>query len=127
MKVRDWKASDIPKLRKIYEASDYKFDFPDPSSPLMEDVFIVEDAEGEPILAGYAVRSVEMIMMIRPGHALVKINAIAKLHEAMRESLAKKGYDQAFAVVGDHLKSYTRHMHKLFGWRKDYALYRIFR
>jgi len=127
MRVRDWKASDIPKLRKIYESSDYKFDFPDPSSPLMEDVFIVEDASGEPILAGYAVRSVEMIMMVRPDHALVKIQAIAKLHEAMRESLEKKGYDQAFAVVGDHLKSYARHMQRIFGWRKDFALYRIFR
>ncbi len=126
MRARDWKASDIPHLRKMYEDGGYQFDFPDPCDPNMEDVVVIEDALGRPILVGYAKRSVEMIMMVGRDSPTVKIQAIAKLHEEMRQSLTKKGYEQAFAVVTPRLGSYIRKMVKLFGWRADYQCFRIF-
>ena len=125
MRTRPVYLADIPALEAIYAEREYKFDIPSLGSVLTEEAMVVESDTGEIVAAGFAIRTPEIVLLMGNGHVLVKLEAIRRIHEAMRESLRRKGYGRAFAVVSPHLKAYIRHMKKRFGWVEDFPSFRI--
>jgi hypothetical protein len=122
--IRDIRWRDYEELRKIHAQRDYKFELPEESA-LIEEAFIVESETGEIIAAGFALRVPEIVLLMGNGHPVVKLEAIRRIHEAMRESLRRKGYQRALAVVSPALKGYVRHMKRKFGWVEEFPCFRI--
>jgi hypothetical protein len=125
--VRDLKDADLPVLREIYDRA--KYEFPWPELMKQDEVSVVVDDYDVPIMAACSRVIPEMTLICAPGgrtHALVKLEAIAMLHESLREKLVQKGYNEAIASVPPELeKNYARHLEKHFGWRESWKTYRI--
>lgn len=125
MRTRPAFAADLPALQAIYAQREYKFEIPALGSLLTEEAIVIESDAGEIVAAGFAIRTPEIVLLMGNGHPAVCLEAIRRIHEAMRESLRRKGYGRAFAVVSPELKSYVRHMIRKFNWVRDFTAYRI--
>lgn len=128
MRVREYKSSDLPHLKKIHSQAGYDFPFPDFSSPYSGHHFVVVNEEDVPIMAAAAKLVPEIFLFCAPGgsmHPQVKMQGIAMIHEALRDSLIVVGHDEAFCFVPPQLKAYMRHLQRKFQWQKTWAAFRI--
>jgi hypothetical protein len=125
VRVRPINRNDYVRLEAICMQRDYKFEIPGIDSKLTEEAVIVESDAGEVIAAGFAIRTPEIVLLMGNGHPVVKLEAIRRIHEVMREMARRKGYKRGFAVVSPALKAYARHMVRKFNWVKDFTAYRI--
>lgn len=124
MRVRAFRMEDEPILREIHERAGYGDEFPDVS-----DFLVVTDDLDCPIMAAGEKLIPELTLICAPGgstHALVKLQGIHLLHEALRDRLVAKGYTEAIASVPPKLEgSYARHLQRHFGWVKSWETFRI--
>lgn len=118
-------SGDEPTLRAIYDQRGYKFDLPNRHSVLTESALIVESDAGEIIAAGFAVRVPEIVLLMGNGHPVVRLEAIRRLHDEMREDLRRKGYKFALSMVSPNFRAFARHLKRKFGWMENYTAYRI--
>jgi hypothetical protein len=125
--VRDLKDADISVLREIYDRA--KYEFPWPELRKQDEVTVIADDYDVPVMAACAKLVPEVTLICAPGgntHALVKLHAIAMLHQSMREKLMANGHTEAFAFVPPELeRNYARHLQEKFGWQKAWTAYVI--
>jgi hypothetical protein len=125
--VRDLKDTDIAVLREIYERAKYDFSWPELKK--QDEVSVIVDDYDVPLMAACSKVIPEVTLICAPGgrtHPLVKLEAIAMLHESLREKLTAKGFTEALASVPMDLeKNYGRHLQRHFGWEPISPTYRI--
>jgi hypothetical protein len=125
MIVRPYRPSDRRALKAIHERAEYGFPFP----KSLRNYMVVCDDSGEPLMAaGYKITP-EVLILCAPGgnsHPLVKLKAMALLHESLRGKLVKKGFHEANAFLAPKAeKSYGRHLRRHFGWQESWTAYTI--
>jgi hypothetical protein len=123
--VRPYRPEDEPILREIYERAGYGQAFPEN----LAEYFIVTDDAGCPIMAAGYTLVPEITLICAPGgstHPLVKLKGITLLHESVRDTLAAKGFKEAFASIPPQLeRSYGRHLQRHFKWLESWKTFRI--
>ena len=128
MKTRAANSEDREMMRQFYAQSGLEFEMPDLSSPMIEAAELVVDERGEIIMAAVAQRTLEIYLLSPVGqlHPMVKMEGIRLLHEAIRDTIASKGYKEGFAFIPPSIeKAYGRHLRKWFGWEATWKCYRI--
>jgi len=128
MKTRAANSEDREMMRQFYAQSGLEFEMPDLSSPMIEAAELVVDERGEIIMAAVAQRTLEIYLLSPAGqlHPMVKMEGIRLLHEAIRDTIASKGYKEGFAFIPPSIeKAYGRHLRKWFGWEATWKCYRI--
>ena len=126
MRVREYLESDEGLLRQYHEENKYAFDFPSLNSPLIELVEVVEDINGNPMMAGVAKKSLELFLLCNhKEHPMVRMQGIGMLHASMTPKLLEKGYDEANAFIPPELARYARRLCTQFGWIKNWDTYTI--
>lgn len=118
MKVRPLKASDLPALKAMAEASG----FPYPELAACEVVQVVVDEDDQPLMAAGAQCILEVCLWCgkfeRP---LAKLHALKLLHEHMAAKLREIGYDHGNCFVPPEIeRSFSRRLRSL-GWVKNWT------
>lgn len=126
MRARELRPMDQRHIETLHSASGYAFRFPALDSPLIEAGVGIEGDAGL-IAAAVAVRQPEvMLALSKGGHPLMKLRALAMVHDEMRARLAARGYESAFCFLPPELvRTYGRHLEKIFNWRPTWQGYVI--
>lgn len=127
MRLVGLEATDADAVRALQAASGYAFQFPPLHSPLVETGCMILDSAGSPIAASVAQRTPEILLAMRKeGHPAIKLQALAMVHQFMRQELSSRGYAEGFCFLPPEIeKSYGRHLQRIFGWRKTWAGYAL--
>lgn len=129
MRSRPMGPRDLPALMEIYSRLGYEYDggFPEFLSREFEAVEVVVDADDRPLAVCGAKRAVEMVMVCDPARpVLVRLTAIALLHERLRTVLHALGYKDATAFLPPEIvNTHGRTMQKRFGWIPAWKAYRV--
>lgn len=125
MRTRPMELKDIPTIKAMHEASGYDFELPDLTT--VEDATVVLDENGEIGAFGYAVKIVEVsLVMQKKSHPLLKMMWLKLLHQQMCNNLVRKGYREALAHVPPEIeRNYGRHLMRRFGWLASWPGFRI--
>jgi hypothetical protein len=116
--VRPFLESDRAILAEIHAQAAYGFPFPEN----IEEYVVAADGAGFPVMAAGAKLIPEVTLICAPGgstHPLIKLKAIALLHESIRDKLIAKGYSEAIATVPPNLVAYQRHLQRHFRWQHE--------
>lgn len=112
--------ADYPRLRELANASAYPY--PDPTDPLIEAIYVVEDEHGNIIGACAAKRILELYLYKgKCGHPATVLHMVRMLHSCMCTCLRAKGHSEVNAFIPSQLvKSFGRRLEKTFGWRPNW-------
>jgi hypothetical protein len=129
MKVREYRESDLEALKRFHAESGYDFKFPDmgkDASKVIELAEVVEDANGNPMGAAIAVRTLEMFLTCNPReHRVMRLNAVGMLHQSMTPKLKQMGYSEANGYIPEHQKLWINTLCKRFGWTENLPTFTI--
>lgn len=119
------RASDIPILRAMFEASGFEYSFPDLESSQFETVQVVTDGEDRPLMAVAAKRTIELYLLRGDfEHPGATLHAINQLHVSVANALRLKGYDEANAFLPPQVeRSFGKRLMRSFGWLKAWQCY----
>lgn len=107
---------DIPILEARAIASGYPY----PSWPDIEEILVVEDADGNIVTAFAAVRILEGYLWPMEGSPLAKKSALEALHRDMPPILKAKGYNYMEAFIPKEIAAkFARRLERTFGWVKN--------
>lgn len=116
-------------LKAIYDRLPYRFDdgFPDFLGPDYERADVVVDAEDRPLMVCGAKKAIELVMVADPARpVVVRLAAIALLHQGLRSALNALGFKEASSFVPPEIeKTHGRTMQKRFGWLPAWKAYRV--
>jgi len=128
MHVRELRDSDIPTLRAIYEKSGFEYSFPDLRGPLMENVQVVVDEKGQPIMAAAAERILQAYLLVSDGlHPATKLRGIKMLHDSLATPLREKHYTEINCFIPPTLaKSFGRRLMRTFQWVPNWVSFARF-
>jgi hypothetical protein len=125
MTTRPLEPRDLPILEAIYNELDLAFTDGFPAD--LQDAYVVVDEADQPfMLAG--VKMVPELVMIcdqRP-HPVVRLQAIALLHDTLRNVLRAKGFTEAFSFISPRFgAAFAVTMEKRFGWQRTWEAFRV--
>lgn len=122
MTTRCLRDTDIPILRKMYDSSGLRYEFPDLRGPLMEQVVVVVDEMDEPLAAGATERILQTYVFLDMSmHPAAKLRAIKKLHEVFAPLLRAKGYRETNCFVPPEMeKNFGRRLIRTFQWVRNW-------
>lgn len=121
LRIRPASESDLPKLKKFYDANGFAFDFPSLEGSI--DARVIEDEAGDIICAVFATPIVELtLVMDKNRHPALKLAAIRKFH-SLFGLLRDKGYREALASIPPEIElPYGKRLRAL-GWREKWTSY----
>jgi hypothetical protein len=121
MKVREFRITDQPFLEEIHAESGYAFKWPKDHVLTTQ---VIADVEDKPIAIVCARNVPEIILALRKkDHPLMKLQALAIIHEAMRRELNAMGYEEASCSLPPEIDgTYGRHLRR-FGWLRAWTTY----
>jgi hypothetical protein len=110
--IRDFRPSDMERLREINRKVGIGYEFPDPAK--MASAKVVEE-DGEIVMVACARLEAQIFAAIDPdwGTPGERMRAFALLHLPIAEDLAEKGVEEAYIAVDT--KAFGRRL-KSFGW-----------
>jgi hypothetical protein len=121
MRIREFRQSDILRLKKLHRESGVDCPF-----PKIKDLFpmtVLVDEEDKVVMAVGCIPAVELYFFLdrnweTPG---MKMEAFKYIHEYTRRDMLSRGIVEAHAFVPPHLeKSFGRRLIKKFGWVRSY-------
>jgi len=117
MRIRKFRKADIPQLRRIHQAQGYGFKFPETKELVAK--FTVEADDGRIVGFAGAERTVQVFGIFDSewGSPHQRIDAIAKLHEPIREELKRKGFKSAHVWTDPKWPKFGKRLMR-FGWAK---------
>lgn len=122
MNVRPLRATDIPVLRAMAEASGFPYPDLSVSRETLETVLVLADDEDKPIMAAAADRLVQIYLW--SGHferPLAAKRALRLLHDAMGAKLRDLGYDSGLVFLPQSIaERFGRRLQRSFGWVKTW-------
>ena len=123
MTVRPLKPSDLPRLAEMAERSGYPY----PPPEQMLQIRVVEDDEGNLVMAGGICMIPEAYLWCgdfkRP---LAKVHAIRLLHDDLAAAVRSYGFEALYAIpVPLFAKRFGYRLEKLFGWVKAEAMWKL--
>ena len=123
MKIRKFRVADIPQLRRIHQAEGYGFKFPETKELFAK--FTVEADDGQVVGFAGAERTVQIFGIFDShwGSPHQRLDAIAKLHEPIRQEVKRKGFKAAHVWLDPKWPKFGRRLLR-FGWAE--ALWRCF-
>jgi len=123
MKIRKFRVADIPQLRRIHATRGYGFKFPETKELLAK--FTVEADDGQVIGFAGAERTVQIFGIFDSewGSPHQRMNAIAMLHEPIRQELKRKGFKTAHIWIDPKWPKFGRRLLQI-GWAQ--ALWQCF-
>lgn len=118
MMVRGLKASDIPILEAMAQASGYPY--PDPST--LEEIQVVVDEDDRPLMAVGAERILQLFLWsAKFERPLAKLHCLRLLHETMAITLRNSGYHSAEVFLPPVIaKKFGARLERTFGWIKNW-------
>lgn len=121
MRTRPLEERDLPILEAIYNKLELAFDDGFPKD--LQQPFVVVDEQDKPFLLAGVKMVPELVMICdQKPHVLVRLRAIALMHETLREKFPKG----AFAFVSPKFcGGFIATMRKRFGWQKTWEGYRV--
>lgn len=121
MTIRPATIADLPTIQSFAEKSG--FPYPSADDPLLECCLVVE-SEGQVLMACAAKKLVELYLWSGDAPPLVKLQALALLHDGMAKELRIKGYSEAQMFLPPEIEpKFGRRMVKSFGWCKNWLSY----
>lgn len=118
MTTRQLKSSDIPKLAEMAKRTGYPY----PSIGIMEHVLVVQDDDGDPLIAAGIKLVPEIYLWCGEFRLpLAKVHAIRLLHAELGDFLKKRGYDEANATLPPSIaEKFGRRLEKTFSWKRSW-------
>lgn len=120
VRIRTLKASDIPILGAMAEAS--KFPYPDLNHPHIEAVLVITDDADRPIMACAAKRLIELYLYVDPACSpAVKMAALNTLHKGMSAVLREIKYNSVECYLPEQIAAkFGRRLERTWGWVKNW-------
>lgn len=121
MTIRPLEARDIPKLRQMYEAQGFDYQFPDLAAPEFVNVMVLEE-DGSLVLAIASRKTVETYLWIERGWKTPgwRQEAFMQLHLAAHKAVKEMGFRDAHCWLPPQVaKSFGRRLQRVFGWKKS--------
>lgn len=119
---------DIPVLREMYQRAGYEYEFPNLNSHLFEEIQVLVNDDGAPIMAAAAERIIQLYLFCGESfkHPAARLYGIQLLHDALAKSLKRKGYREANAFLPPEIeKTFGKRLRKTFGWTKNWLSYAV--
>jgi hypothetical protein len=118
MRVRSLKASDIPILKAMAEASGYPY--PDPCG--LEAIQVVVDEGDRPLMAVGAERILQLYLWSgRFDRPLAKLHCLRLIHETMAIELRNLGYHSSEVFLPPAIADkFGARLERTFGWIKNW-------
>jgi hypothetical protein len=123
MLVREYTNGDLDALRSMHTRQGFDYAFPNLRDPIFVSKFVVEDAEGRPVMASLARITCEMYLLADPraGNPRDRYAYLLALHRAGERDLLARGLDDAHAWIPTPIaKRFGRRLQAL-GWVRDDA------
>lgn len=122
MRVRPLTEDDIPRLREIYDAQGWKYEFPNFFDPQFVVKAVLIDDTGAIVNAVCARQTVELYMLAdntwRTPHW--RLEAVKKMHGVMSEALAMRGFTDAHCWLPPEIaRSFGKRLARTFQWVKN--------
>lgn len=120
MKIREYKPSDLARLKQLHAQQDFAYPFPDLDGPLFP-VGVVGEEDGEAQIGGFLRCTAEAYLLMDNGYGTPRDRwqALLRIHEAVRRKAVETGFAEVQCFVPPEVpKSFGRKLKKL-GWRKD--------
>ena len=120
MTVRSLQQSDIPRLEAMAKASG--FPYPNINDAKVEAVFVVDDADGRPVMAMAAERIVQLYLYSEPGMTPHEsLAAIQVMIGPMGDVLRAKGYHGVEVFVPPSIsRRFGKRLEKTFGFTRNW-------
>jgi hypothetical protein len=122
MEIREIRSDDEPRLREIFAAQHFDYEFPKLDSPEFLATVVICDDQSRPVMAVAARRTVELFLLADPkwGTPRWRLEALQITHNAMRSKLKQIGVQDAHIwVPPDICKSFGRRLMRMFGWKRQ--------
>lgn len=113
-------AEDFPRLKELFHAQGFTYEFPKARDIVAKQV-ICDSFSNEPVLGILARQTVELYMLAdrdwrTPAY---RFCALDLMHERMRVELEEKGISDAHVWIPPERKNFGRRLMRDFGWRKN--------
>lgn len=129
MLVREYTSADLDALRRMHAHQGFDYAFPDLADPIFVSKLVVENADGDLVMASLARLTCEMYLLVGPegegNCALKKSGAreryehLLALHRAGERDLLARGLDDAHAWLPPPIaRGFGRRLESL-GWIRD--------
>lgn len=121
MLIREYKESDLEALRRMHARQKFDYDFPSLADPLFLSKLVVEDAEGNPVMASLARLTCEMYLLLDPeaGTPRDRYDRLLALHATGERDLLVRGLEDAHAWIPPSIaKRFGRRLDAP-GWIRD--------
>jgi hypothetical protein len=121
--IREYNGSDLDALRRMHARQGFDYAFPDLADPIFVSKLVVEDDEGQPVMASLARLTCEMYLLADPSAATPRERyaRLLALHSAGERDLLARGLDDAHAWLPPPIaKRFGRRLGAL-GWVRDCA------
>ena len=124
MRVREYKAEDLERLRQIHAAQDFPYGFPDLQNPLFLTKIVLTDGEGpEQKVCGAALLrlTAEAYLLLDPsqGTPRDRWQSLLALHAAAQQNAWQRGLEDVHAWLPPSIANkFGRHIERL-GWVRD--------
>lgn len=120
--IREFKADDIPALKRIHAAQGHSYPFPDFTAEEFEGVYVAVDENDMPVQAIAARKTVEVYFLGDPTWKTPgwRLETFRKLHLVAHNAMLSLGYTDANCWIPPVVeKAFGRRLMKIFGWKKS--------
>lgn len=120
MRIRNYNAeTDLEALKQMHAAQGFEYLFPDLDHPRFFTKLVVEDEDGNPVMALVGKLTSEMMFFMFPeaGTSRERLERFLALHQASEQEMAEFGLDECFAEIppGPRMEKFKRLL-SLLGW-----------
>ena len=118
--IRNYLSSDEPKLRAVFKAQGFEYDWPNLNSPLFLSKLVLEE-RNFPVMAIASRLTTEEYLLVDKdwGTPAMRWRAFLQLHEAVCSDLYAKGLEDCYCWIPPQIeKPFGRRLFKL-GWARN--------
>ncbi len=119
MRIREYRETDVPRLRAVYDRQGFTYPFPDLNDRVFFAGAVVEDFSG----AAFLRRTAEAYLFIDPdaGTPRQRWQTFLRLHELLRRQAQSVGLHEVYCWVPPELGQSNKFCERLLslGWRED--------
>lgn len=119
MTIRPIASADLPRLRELFARQGFEYEFPDLHA--LVGALALED-EGVIVQVVLARPTTELYFLGDSTwrNPRWRMEALTRLHEAMRRELHAKGFEDVHAWIPPEKKSFVRRLKRSFGWTESH-------
>ena len=122
MMVRDYKSSDLPRLKELFASRGFEYTLPDFETGEFVVRRVITDDDGQIVNAVMGRKTVELFLLADGGWRTPRwrFEALRIIHEDVRSQLARLGYKDAHVWLPPTIcKAFGRRLQKFFNWNPN--------